>query len=159
MNRTSIDEWNELAEMYSDSAHKMNKQFRDKWDEIASVPSAKAPAEQIIADLYVNVPAECSEMRTSILLGSDILGAYVHFKEMPEESGKERPALHLTCPYCVYQQGNPGWHKVVLSRYTAGKQPVTEEILWHSNSLKHRSGLLAKIREMAKQLADGMPEY
>ena len=127
-------------------------EFKDKWDEIASACRAKAPAEQIIADLYVNVPAECSEMRTSILLGSDILGAYVQFKEMPEEAGKERPALHLTCPYCVYQQGNPGWHKVVLSGYAIGKEAKTEEMLWHYNSLEHRSGLLAKIKEMAKQI-------
>ncbi|MDD4877615.1 MAG: hypothetical protein PHO02_01105 [Candidatus Nanoarchaeia archaeon] len=158
MNRTSIDEWNELTEVYSDSAHRMNKQFRDKWGEIANTPQVNSLVKEKIADLYIDVPVECPQLRDSLLLGADSNRYQPHFKELPEPITQERPALHLTCNSCVYQLGNPGWHNIVLAGYAKGREPVREEMLWHKDSLKHRGGLLAKIREMAKQMAE-MPEY
>ncbi len=127
--------------------------LRNKWGELGELPAAKIPVSPIIADIYVDLPIECGEMRSSILSASDFLGVRLHFNEPSESIGKDYPALHLTCPYCVYQQGNPGWHKLTLKGYAEGKEPMEEELLWHKDSLKYRSGLLAKIREIAKQMA------
>lgn len=126
----------------------------NKWGELGELPAAKIPVSPIIADFYVDVPIECGEMRSSILSASDFLGVRLYFKELPEIIGEGRPALRLTCPYCVYQQGNPGWHHIALEGYATGKEPVKTEMLWHANSLEHRAKLLSNIRLMAKILAD-----
>jgi len=127
---------------------------RKRWGELGELPYAKYPAEKIIADLYVDVPVECGEMRSSIISASDWLGVRLHYNEPPETIAKERPALHLTCHYGIYEKGNPGWHKLILTGYASGKEPATEELLWHKDNLKYRGGLLAKIRNMAKQMAE-----
>ncbi|MDI6737242.1 MAG: hypothetical protein QME12_01875 [Nanoarchaeota archaeon] len=131
--------------------------FRKKGGELAELDSLlqghRMPINPIIADLYVDVPIECGEMRTSIICSSDIIGMRLHFEGMPEIIATERPALYLACPYGIYEKGNPGWHQIILTGYAAGKEPVTEELLWHKDRLEYRSKLLAKIREMSKQLA------
>lgn len=131
----------------------MRVKQRNIWGELGQLPAARMPSNPIIADLYADLPVECCELRDSLLSGSDFLGVRLYFNEPNETIGEERPALHLKCLYGLYEPGNPGWHKLALKGYSEGKEPVMEELLWHKDNLKYRSGLLAKIREMANQMA------
>lgn len=124
---------------------------RNRCGELAEISGAKRPPLERIASLYTD--ANVPQLRDTLLSASDWLQIRLYFSELPEPSKMNYPAIHITCPYGIYQQGNPGWHKIILNGYASGKEPVAEEMLWHENSLGHRGGLLAKIRKMAKQLA------
>lgn len=123
---------------------------KQKWGELAEISGAKRQPLERIASLYtdVNVP----QLRDSLLSASDWLQIRLYFSELPESSKINYPAIYVTCPYGIYQQGNPGWHQIIITGYAAEKEPATAEMLWHKDVLEYGSKLLVKIREIIKSL-------